>query len=79
LFFYQKQKNFLICQADFNNIDLYFSLFASNVSSKKNVLYALALKKKANLFKKYDSYKRSLFYNMYDYIKEKHFDNAAYK
>ena len=46
------------------------NIFSTISTSKKDILIAVALKKKANLFRKYDSYKRSVFFDSYSSIKD---------
>jgi hypothetical protein len=54
---------------------LYFKfLFSHTVTSKKHILLEVAAKKKTNLFKKFDNYKRSYFYEMYNITKSRHYD-----
>lgn len=54
---------------DNNNIQNITNIFSSISTSKKNILIAVAQKKRTNLFKKYNSYKRSLFYDAYATVK----------
>ena len=58
-----------------NDIQNYINIFSAFNTTKKNILIAVALKKKANLFKKYDSYKRSVFFNSYSSIKDEYLLN----
>jgi hypothetical protein len=53
-----------------NNIQNMINIFSTISSTKKDILISVALKKKANLFRKYDSYKRSIFFDSYSSIKD---------
>jgi hypothetical protein len=73
---YKKKLSPLISFSDFaagDAIDIYYNVFASNTTSKKNILQAVALKKKSNIFVKHDSYRKNMFYDMYEYVKERRF------
>jgi hypothetical protein len=61
------------------NIKIFRSLFSTNTNSKKYIIFATALVKKTNLFKKYDNYKRTLFYRMHKIIKNRQFKLIRYK
>ena len=78
LFFFllKKQKRKTVYASDYianNNVQHILNIFAASSVSKKDILIAVSLKKKSNIFKKYDSYKRSLFYESYSDLKETYF------
>lgn len=73
------KKNRIIFSSDYvvnNNIQNFFNIFSSFSNTKKNILKSVALKKKSNLFKKYDSYKRTVFFSSYTDIKDSYIVNT---
>ena len=73
LYFVDLKKKKNIFSSDYANNDSIqnlLNIFSTISTTKKDILTAVALKKKANLFKKYDFYKRSVFFDSYTQMKD---------
>lgn len=53
------------------NLTSFYNLFFLNSSTKKDVLRAISVKRKNSLFKKYNTYRKSLFWKLRFFVKQK--------